>query len=155
MGSCFSCNLTASNGPCPPISKFSSTAFGRKAYVEIEKQDEVKRSLLRRLDEEYYSDEEDLGLSRKKGEKMGELEMDFDGKIAPSYNLLNKDLPPSPEDSDEPPFEGMVKVWRSANEGVWMWPRGVHTPVEVSGDYEKWRAQRDVKVGGLRKEIGG
>ncbi|PQE08094.1 hypothetical protein CJF31_00008149 [Rutstroemia sp. NJR-2017a BVV2] len=83
MGSCFSINLTASNGPSPPISKFSSTAFGRKAYVEIEKQEEVKRSLLRRMDEEYYSDEEDLGLSRRKGEKMGELEMDFDGKINP------------------------------------------------------------------------
>jgi hypothetical protein len=83
MGSCFSFNLTASNGPSPPISKFSSTAFGRKAYVEIEKQDEVKRSLLRRMDEEYYSDEEDLGLSRRKGEKMGELEIDFDGKITP------------------------------------------------------------------------
>ncbi|PQE21959.1 hypothetical protein CJF32_00009928 [Rutstroemia sp. NJR-2017a WRK4] len=151
MGSCFSFNLSASNGSSPPISKFSSTAFGRKAYVEIEKQDEIKRSLLRRMDEEYYSDEEDLGLSRRKGEKIGELEIDFDA----SYNLLNKDLPPSPEDSDEPPFEGMVKVWRSANEGVWMWPRGVYTPVEVSGDYEKWRAQRDAKFGGLRKDIGG
>lgn len=49
--------------------------------MRIEEQDEVKRSLLRRMDEVYYSDEEDLGLSRRMEEKLGESEMDFDGKI--------------------------------------------------------------------------
>jgi hypothetical protein len=57
--------------------------------VEIDKQEEVKRSLLRRMDEDYYSDEEDLGLSRRKGEKMGELEMDFDGNVTSYSRFLS------------------------------------------------------------------
>jgi hypothetical protein len=36
-----------------------------------------------------------------------------------------------------------------------MWPRDVHTPVEISDDYAKWRAQRDIKFGGLNKHIDG
>ncbi|KAF7858500.1 hypothetical protein EAF04_009100 [Stromatinia cepivora] len=56
MGSC----LSLSSGPSPKNSMFTSTAFGRSAYVQIEKQEKVKKSLLIN-EEDYYSDEEDVG----------------------------------------------------------------------------------------------
>ncbi|KAJ8059773.1 hypothetical protein OCU04_011406 [Sclerotinia nivalis] len=152
MGSC----LSLSSGPSPKNSMFTSTAFGRSAYVQIEKQ-EVKKSLLIH-EEDYYSDEEDVGFmdvpTRRYTLNKGKLEMGWDGEMgvgSPSHDLLlNKTLPPLPEEGDEPPFEGMVKVWSSEGEGRWMWPRGVGVPVVVSDDYRKWREQRDERIGGLK-----
>ncbi|KAF7946330.1 hypothetical protein EAE96_009329 [Botrytis aclada] len=157
IGSC----LSLSSGPSPKNTTFTSTAFGRSAYVQIEKQYEVKRSFLTSLlvnEEGYYSDEEDVGFMdvppRKYRLNRGRLQMQEYETMesnAPSQDdfLLNKTLPPSPEEGDEPPFEGMIKVWSSEGEGRWMWPRGMGVPVVVSDDYRKWREQRDERVGGL------
>lgn len=61
---------------------FTSTAFGRSAYVEVEKQDDVKKSLLLN-DEDYYSDKEDVGFmhipARKYRLNDGKLEIERDG----------------------------------------------------------------------------
>ncbi|APA12286.1 predicted protein [Sclerotinia sclerotiorum 1980 UF-70] len=157
MGSC----LSLSSGPSPKPSKFTSTAFGRSAYTQIEKQEKqekqeiekekLKKSLLIH-EEDYYSDEEDVGFidvpARKCGLSKGTLGMEKDGKIEELDLLLNKSLPPLPEDGDEPPFEGMVRVCCEEGKGRWMWPRGMGVPVVVSGDYRRWREQRDERVGG-------
>ncbi|TGO50667.1 hypothetical protein BOTNAR_0384g00010 [Botryotinia narcissicola] len=154
MGSC----LFLSSGPSPKNITFTSTAFGRSAYVQIEKQDEVKRSLLVN-EEDYYSDEEDVGFMdvppRKYKLNRGTVQMQEHEKMGRNDSsqddfLLNKTLPPSPEEGDEPPFEGMIKVWSSEGDGRWMWPRGMGVPVVVSDDYRKWREQRDERIGGLR-----
>lgn len=71
-------------------------------------------------------------------------------EITAKHNLSSQDkqLPSSPEEGNEPPFEGMVKVWSEEGSGRWMWPRGVGVPVVVSEDYRKWREQRAEGVGG-------
>ncbi|ESZ89472.1 hypothetical protein SBOR_10142 [Sclerotinia borealis F-4128] len=165
MGSC----LSFSSGPSPKTRLFTPITFGRSTYVQIEKQDDIYKLLLLN-EEDYYSDEEDVGLvpTRRYRLSRGRLEMQQEGEGEAEVEgyvdveesevqgddqentHLNKTLPSPPETSDEPPFEGMVKVWSEKGEGRWMWPRGFGVPVVVSEDYLRWREQRDERVGGSR-----